>query len=167
MFCNGCGTTLQSGQRFCSQCGKELLGPIEAAQIHRGRVLEHIRLLGILWIAYSAFHVVGGLVLLILRNTIFLHGPALGGPPWVNPFMHSLFGFIGFALLLKAFLGLVAGWGLLQRESWARMLTIVLAFFSLFMNIPLGTALGIYTLWVLLPTKSEQEYDAASARVAR
>jgi len=26
------------------------------------------------------------------------------------------------------------------------------------LNVPLGTALGIYTLWVLLPAKSEQEY---------
>jgi len=34
----------------------------------------------------------------------------------------------------------------------------VLAFFAL-LNIPLGTALGIYTLWVLLPLESGQEYE--------
>lgn len=37
------------------------------------------------------------------------------------------------------------------------MLTIVLAFLALF-NIPFGTALGIYTLWVLLPAESDEEY---------
>jgi hypothetical protein len=34
-----------------------------------------------------------------------------------------------------------AGWGLLRREPWARVLTIVLSFLALF-HIPLGTALG-------------------------
>jgi len=35
----------------------------------------------------------------------------------------------------------------------------VLAFISLF-NIPFGTVLGVYTLWALLPSQSQQEYDA-------
>lgn len=162
MFCNGCGATLQTGQRFCPQCGKELLGPIEAAQVHKGRVLEHIRLLGILWIAYSAFNLMGALVLRLLGTTIFTYAPH-GGPDWTFPFVRSIFAFMSIVIMVKAVFGLVTGWGLLQRESWARMLAIVLAFISLFINIPLGTALGIYTLWVLLPTKSEQEYDAVSA----
>jgi hypothetical protein len=49
---------------------------------------------------------------------------------------------------------------LLQREHWARIAVLVLAFISLFTNIPFGTALGIYTMWVLLPAESEREYDA-------
>jgi hypothetical protein len=36
---------------------------------------------------------------------------------------------------------------------------VVLAFPSLFFNVPFGTALGIYTLWVLLPAESDVEYD--------
>jgi hypothetical protein len=56
-----------------------------------------------------------------------------------------------------AVLGIITGWGLLQRQSWARMLAIIFGCFSL-LDIPLGTALGIYTLWVLLPSKSEEEY---------
>jgi hypothetical protein len=35
----------------------------------------------------------------------------------------------------------------------------VLAFISLF-NVPFGTALGVYTLWVLLPGSSQEEYEA-------
>jgi hypothetical protein len=41
------------------------------------------------------------------------------------------------------------------------MLAIVLGCFSL-VEMPLGTALGIYTLWVLLPAQSEQEYRQIS-----
>jgi len=36
-------------------------------------------------------------------------------------------------------------------------LTLVLGFVSL-IHIPFGTALGIYTIWVLLPAKADEEY---------
>ena len=49
----------------------------------------------------------------------------------------------------------------------ARVLALVLGFVSLFTNIPFGTALGIYTMWVLLPADSEREYEAlVEARAA-
>jgi hypothetical protein len=44
-----------------------------------------------------------------------------------------------------------------ERRPWARSLAIVLAVIAL-LHPPFGTALGIYTLWVLLPTESEDEY---------
>ncbi len=50
----------------------------------------------------------------------------------------------------------------MQREGWARVLAILLGFISLF-NIPFGTALGVYTLWVLLPAPSGEEYEALAA----
>ncbi|MGB7584924.1 MAG: hypothetical protein WBM11_08770, partial [Terriglobales bacterium] len=72
---------------------------------------------------------------------------------WLRPFL----GVIALIIAAKAALGFVTGWGLLQHEPWARMLTIVLAFLALF-HIPFGTALGIYTLWVLLPAESDADY---------
>jgi hypothetical protein len=60
--------------------------------------------------------------------------------------------------LAKAACGFIAGWGLLHREAWGRIIALVLAFISLF-NIPFGTAIGVYTMWVLLPGASQQEYE--------
>jgi hypothetical protein len=54
------------------------------------------------------------------------------------------------------------GWGLLQHEEWARVFALVVAFVAL-LNVPIGTGIGIYTLWVLLPSKSEEEYRALAA----
>ena len=54
--------------------------------------------------------------------------------------------------------GFFAGWGLLQREPWARVLTLILAFLAL-IHVPFGTVLGVYTLWVLLPAGAEEEYE--------
>jgi len=48
---------------------------------------------------------------------------------------------------------------LLQRQEWARIVTLVVGFIAL-LNLPFGTALGIYTIWVLLPTQSDDEYKS-------
>ena len=159
MFCDKCGASVQPDQRFCGRCGREFAGGTVAFP-RRSRVAEHVRLLGILWLALSALNAVGGVVLLVLANTLFAHLHELPNVPPDVPsgFLHALFGTLGIIVLVKAAAGFLAGWGLLQREPWARMLTIVLAFLALF-NIPFGTALGIYSLWVLLPAQSDAEYQ--------
>jgi hypothetical protein len=157
MFCDKCGSAIEADQRFCGKCGKEFAGGTGVGAPRRSRVSEHIRLLGILWLALSAFNAVGAVVVYVLANTLFRHMAEMSGPAgastWLGPFMSV----IALIIAVKAAAGFAAGWGLLQREPWARMLTIVLAFLALF-NIPFGTALGIYTLWVLLPAESDAEY---------
>ena len=59
MFCDKCGTAVQADQRFCSRCGREFTGTMVVGYPRRSRVQEHIRLLGILWLALSAFNAVG------------------------------------------------------------------------------------------------------------
>jgi zinc ribbon protein len=156
MFCDRCGTELQPNQNFCPKCGKglETGAPVPT----RSRIGSHLRLLGILWLAISGIRLIPGIVLVtIFRPDVqFL-------PPDVPPFVPDLIHGMGVLFIGGAVLGIITGWGLLQRQSWARMLAIVFGCFSL-LDIPLGTALGIYTLWVLLPANSEEEYrQVASA----
>jgi len=160
MFCDRCGATVQPDQRFCGRCGKEFPGGVAIAPLPN-RVQKHIQLLGILWLALSALTAFAGVVMFIIGHTLFTHLPEMGAPPEMPAgFLRSLFTIIGIVILTKAALGFFAGWGLLQREPWARMLTIVLSFLALF-NIPFGTALGIYSMWVLLPAQAEREYEQA------
>ena len=160
MFCDGCGNPVQPGQPFCSKCGKQLLGPVAAFQAMPGRVRQHVHMLGILWLAMSALNTVGGVVLLVVANTFFPHIHELGAPREVpSEFLTSLLTILGILVLAKSAIGFLAGWGLIQREAWGRVIALVLAFISLF-NIPFGTAIGVYTLWVLLPGPSQEEYDA-------
>jgi len=164
MFCDACGTAVQPGQAFCSKCGKQIIGPIAAAQPQPGRVQSHAQLVALLWFVLSSFNAVGGLVLLILGNTLFPHLHQMKDVPPDVPtgFLTALFSTLGVIVLAKAFCGFAAGWGLMKREGWARVLALVLAFISLF-NIPFGTAVGVYTMWVLLPAQSQQEYEALTA----
>ena len=150
MFCDRCGTELQPGQNFCPKCGKGMV--TGAAVPAPSRIGSHVRLLGILWLAISGIRLIPGIVLV----AIFRPDAQLL-PPDVPAFVPDLIHGMGVLFIGGAVLGIITGWGLLQRQSWARMLAIVFGCFSL-LDIPLGTALGIYTLWVLLPAKSEEEY---------
>jgi hypothetical protein len=52
-----------------------------------------------------------------------------------------------FFMLFSA-LGIIGGIGILKRKNWARYLVMVQSVLDLF-NFPIGTALGIYCVWVL------------------
>jgi hypothetical protein len=158
MFCDQCGAQLQTGQARCVRCSKPVTGPVEHG---RNRVREHVKLVGIFWMAYSALHLAGGVILLLIAKFVVIRiGQIPNGPPpevmaWIGP----LISIVGWLILAKAAVGFFAGWGLLQREEWARVFALVVGFLAL-LNVPIGKALGIYTLWVLLPSQSEQEYKA-------
>ena len=151
MFCDRCGAQLAPGQNFCPNCGKSMSAVPLMPQ--KSRLAGHMRLLAILWLALSAFRLLPGLFLVV----VFGHAMDFL-PPDVPGFVHPLLRSAGIGLLITAGIGIVLAWGLLARQPWARMLAIVFGCFTL-IDIPFGTALGIYTLWVLLPAKSEEEYQ--------
>jgi len=85
-----------------------------------------------------------------------------------GPFAHSHVpqtwffpGLLRFAWLFmvgRAVLAAVAGWGLLERTQWGRIVAIIAAILSL-IRIPLGTALGIATLIILIGARNWTLYD--------
>lgn len=154
MYCAQCGAKIEEGQRFCSACG----GPVSQAMVApgQGRMQKHLKLLGILWVAISVLHLVPGIGL------IFFGSFALPFIPFhVRALVVPIAMMAGIFFLASAILGVLAGWGLLTYRPWARILAIILGIIAL-IHVPFGTALGIYTLWVLLPTESDEEYRRLS-----
>ena len=156
MFCNSCGKELQAGQQFCSACGQ----PVGVARIpsSTNRVKENVKLLGILWLVYSVFTLLGAIAIWMFANIIF--GAIMRAQPGaqIPTFIQPLLSSIAFVILVKAALGLAAGAGLMQHAPWARILALVVGFIAL-LNLPFGTALGIYTIWVLLAADGEKQYQ--------
>jgi len=72
-------------------------------------------------------------------------------------------GLVFFAVL--ALPGLLAGFGLLKREKWGQILGIVVGVLSLF-NIPVGTALGAYTLFILFQNSANDYFSGQEAEPA-
>ncbi len=66
--------------------------------------------------------------------------------------------FVWILLSVRVILCVVAGWGLLERTQWGRIVAIVAAILCL-IRIPLGTALGIATLIILLGYRNSALYE--------
>jgi len=113
----------------------------------------HVKVLAVLSIVYGAFGLVMSVLLLLaFGGATGLVGLAAVDEPGALLAM-PVIGAIGTVIigftLLMAVPRIVAGFGLLGRRPWARILAIVLSALGL-SNLPFGTVLGAYGLWVLL-----------------
>jgi hypothetical protein len=184
MVCMQCGTAVAAGVNFCPRCGAPLAFPAAPPSYpptsaytqytshivtRPPRVESHLQTLGILWCVFAAYRAFAALIGIFVVKVIS-HG-RFGGGSW--PFEHDFyFGWgpgtgwmaglipvIAATTALMVGLGVFVGYSLLNRKPWGRTLAIIAAVLALF-KIPFGTALGIYTLWVLAPGQSGAEYDA-------
>ncbi len=176
MICRACGTPIADGVHFCSKCGAQVgmpqpMYPRPPMPMYLPRVHRHLQTLGILWSVLGVYRVVTGLIAMIFFRALTTHN--FGNDAWMfggrfhGPFppiwMAGLWPLIAATTVFTAALALVAGYGLLNRAPWGRMVAIIAAIFAL-IKFPIGTALGIYTLWVLAPGASGLEYDAIADR---
>ena len=118
----------------------------------------HIKVLAWLHIVFGLFGALAAVA--IFGGTMF--GAAFAGSLANSAIVGIAGGFLAVFFGAMAACQLIAGWGLLQRKPWARILTIVLGVISL-IRIPFGTALGIYTLWVLLSKEGAAQFGVTSA----
>lgn len=105
----------------------------------------HVTVLGWLFVtAHLVFLLIGGIGLLFLAGI----GVLSGDPTAVR--VLTFLGTIGAVFFtLLALPGLIAGYGLLKRKEWGRVLAIVVGVLGL-VNFPVGTAIGVYSIFVLL-----------------
>ncbi len=163
MFCSGCGRTLAQGQVVCPQCNRPVAAqvpPVPGFEFVLAAYASKIRVLGILWLVYAGITLFFGLIGVAILHAIFAGGMG----PWGHgpmPQMWFFPGLLRFAWLFvvgRAALAAVAGWGLLEKTQWGRIVAIVAAILCL-IRFPLGTALGIATLIILIGTRNWALYE--------
>ena len=114
---------------------------------------DHVRILAILNIVMGSIGLLIGIGLLFMFGGIgILAGVANSGDPEAAlalPIMGGIGGLIFLVVLIFSAPQIIGGIGLLKMQPWARILVIVLSAVGL-LSVPIGTALGIYGLWVLL-----------------
>jgi hypothetical protein len=121
---------------------------------------DHVRILAYLHIVLGSLGVIAALVVLLVFGGIAgIVGAANPHDPGAWHIAIPVLGIVGAAIcglvLLLSIPGIITGIGLLKLRPWARILGIVLSALNL-LHVPLGTALGIYGLWVLLKPETER-----------
>lgn len=110
----------------------------------------HKKVLGIIYVVSAAFTILGALLLNAVLSIIFALVFEQADPEeqqiidFVMTFVAYLPAIIIFLFALPT---LIAGIGLLSRQSWAMLLSLVIGCLKLF-SFPIGTAIGIYAIWV-------------------
>jgi hypothetical protein len=107
----------------------------------------HVTILGWLYIATGAICLLIGLCGFLFLTGIGLI-PAANGDPEALAIL-SIIGTVGLLFFgALALPDLLAGYGLLKGAKWGQILGIIVGILNL-ASFPIGTAIGIYTLWVL------------------
>lgn len=118
---------------------------------------RHVRLVAVLHIGLGILGLIGGTIVFFA----VAGGGLLSGDPTAIA-VTSVIGAVVSAFLFATSLpGLIGGIGLLKRKSWARILLLIVAVLDLF-NVPIGTVVGVYTLWALLQDETARYLEGSA-----
>jgi hypothetical protein len=111
---------------------------------------KNINVIGILWIVYGALGIFFGFFLfVILIGVSFI--PDIG---YDAPVILRAVGIgIGLFMILLSIPEILAGYGVLKGKEWGRILVLILSFLNV-LNMPMGTALSIYSFVILIKEDS-------------
>jgi hypothetical protein len=125
----------------------------------------HVKVLGWLFILFGAVYVL--LAFAFATGFSLLATFVAAQPDDGSLIGASILGLAGSALfifwLCVGIPGIITGWGLLTTKSWARIVGIILSAVRL-ISFPIGTALGIYGLWVLFHKDTEAMFNGAKGQ---
>lgn len=151
MYCSGCGQPLLEMQSFCPNCGNPTKPSDTPSQpsiplLHIG-LGRKLRALGFCWLANVALNVV------ILW---------VGYSHWdeTPDNIRFITGIVIFAAWAGVLSGLIAAIGLLNLQTWGKTASIIAAIIALvnLTEFPIGTAIGIWALVVLLNAQNSVAY---------
>jgi hypothetical protein len=122
---------------------------------------DHVRILAWCFIAYSSIIVLVGMCI----GGIVLFGGAISGDQEAIFITGAVGAGIALFLIIISLPGILAGIGLLKMQPWGRIVAIVVGVLHI-LSFPFGTALGVYTLWVLLNAETEGLFRGQQLAVA-
>jgi hypothetical protein len=131
------------------------------SQIDERQIGQHIMIVG--WL-----HIVGSAIYLAIAAFVFALLTGIGvasGDTEAVTVLTTVGTSVGAFLSILALPGIAAGIGLLMRKSWGRVLAIVVGILNL-INFPIGTLIGLYTLWVLFQNTAADYFAVEQAETS-
>jgi len=131
---------------------------------------KHVTILGALYLVLSGLGIIAGIIIFVILAGVGLLAEHAGRgeepPGGFMVFFSGLGVIIGGFIVLISIPGVINGIGLIKHLSWSRVLTIILSILNLF-NVPFGTALGIYGLWVTMSDEGVKWFSQLESGTVR
>lgn len=119
---------------------------------------QHKKVLGIIYIATACLQLLSILIAYLLLSTIvqFVKNEISSDQFWILELVVSILQIIPWIIVLFISIpSVLAGIGLLNNQPWAMVMALILGCIKLFW-FPIGTAIGIYTIWVYVESKKTE-----------
>ncbi|HCC71997.1 MAG TPA: hypothetical protein DEQ09_12735 [Bacteroidales bacterium] len=107
---------------------------------------KHVTVVGTLHIVFAILGLIGALVVFMSIN---FAQSFVAGEDIPLKVLTAIKIFVPAMIALVSILSIVGGIGLFSYSEWARILIIVMSAINC-LNVPIGTAKGVYSIWTLL-----------------
>ena len=119
---------------------------------------QHVSFVGALHIGFGLLGVAGALAIFFGFQFLF---ELVEDEPIAQDVLSFIGNSIGLILLFFSSLGVIGGIGLFSYRSWARILVMIVSALNC-LNVPVGTAKGIYSLWVLMQPETIELFEESN-----
>jgi hypothetical protein len=116
---------------------------------------QHVSFVGALHVGFGIFGLLGALAVYIIFN---FANSMVDSEPIANQVLTFLGGSLSLLILFFSCLGIIGGIGLFTYKPWARILVMIVSAINC-LNIPIGTAKGIYSIWVLMQRETIEMFE--------
>ena len=119
---------------------------------------QHVSFVGALHIGFGLLGVAGALAIFFGFQFLF---ELVEDEPIAQDVLSFIGNSIGLILLFFSSLGVIGGIGLFSYKPWARILVMIVSALNC-LNVPVGTAKGIYSLWVLMQPETIELFEESN-----
>jgi len=126
----------------------------------------HVKVLGVLNIVSGVLGLLGAIILMIVFGGVvgLIGADAREGADVAVPIIGVTGAVVVLFMVITSLPAVIIGYGLYRIQPWSRIAGIVLSIVSL-LWFPLGTALGIYGMWVLFSKEGQRLFEPQTAPV--
>lgn len=116
---------------------------------------QHVSFVGALHIGFGLLGLAGAMAIFFGFQFIF---EFIEDDPMAQKILSYIGNAVALILVFFSSLGIIGGAGLFSYRSWARILVMIVSAMNC-LNVPVGTAKGIYSIWVLMQPETIELFE--------
>jgi hypothetical protein len=118
---------------------------------------QHVSFVGALHVGFGILGLVGALAIYFGFHFVFNF---IEDEPIAQNILTYVGNTLALIILFFASLGIIGGIGLFTYKPWARILVMIVSAMNC-LNVPVGTAKGVYSIWVLMQPETIELFDVS------